>query len=969
MDRLGRLQKSPIGIKCADWEAAALNSQRNSSSRSLKEILELQNISFHAPSTDARLHESRGQMHEVDQALARHKEYYAKEEEQFRVKEAQLKEKEAQLQLQLNRFNKFVDTNEDKRRRAEKRAAAEREIIKEKEKTIATLKVTVEQMEAKEQKLEAGVKRYKKYKEFLAAVMHVRDEFQEISDMMSRYDLLQSVNGTLVKKETDVNRRADKIRSSYQMYKKQAANAILEKSNTVAALQRELEMCEKERNIKQGQAEELLSHASEEALHFGQLLLCIDNLFRRCTEQRPNIQHANHLVKRLLRRQVTTPDTDVSLHAALPGNAVGQSGAPQESPSRPALPSGDGGPETSNGSVAKSSVNMVVAPLPGTITKISGKTSYAAQSPKKAESALETPRPARGKTLEAKQAEKSGNAEEQDGQKQLCDDAVQMLGVIASYAKDFRDICDTLTKNVVEFVTLRDVYAMKGSGSSVGGAGSSDALSSGSSRRFMSRTRDIGAFTDKSKCIVLGTHARHCVIHLISTGKGNANLAASLCAETSAVLPGKNGGDRHADAASWSDVSERERRQREVVSELLRTIPVYAVVSTETQQLVPAVFPSQEQVPRDEVVLPHPDHGRATASKRGKKPSRRKELEKLLYQEFQALTSLEERGGVGKARGLVLFFLSHRDAQVYLQHVQSQTAETALPVTTAKRPPSLAVVTTSLAKVYPLLLPPHPTDLPAKLAAWSREYQGTCGGSHVGPGEKSAFSVGRALFGWRNMAGTQGPWVDESEAQELVSRFVLVPDIAQLDTLLEDGGAEAVVVGTPLFFVSRSPEIPWSLLLDGRAPSASGAFPLYLNRRDAEQALSLTQKTPDGQPSWRNLGRRPLTVQRTSLEAFLEAFAEKSAVSVAPSPFLLVPAFDSFLRSEKERQKTDEQRQKGGFSVVGPFRRLVASSPTLRYLDWRKRKFIRDWLLPLFRRDRGREGDGHHIGDLLPEDA
>ncbi|EPR58973.1 hypothetical protein TGGT1_253340 [Toxoplasma gondii GT1] len=159
MDRLGQLQKPPKGLKCADWETAALNSQRNSSSRSLKEILELQSISLHAPSTDARLHESRGQMHEVDQALARHKEYYANEEKQFRVKEAQLKEKEAQLQLQLNRFNKFVDTNEDKRRRAEKRAAAEREIIREKEKTIVTLKVAVEQMEAKEQKLEAGVKR------------------------------------------------------------------------------------------------------------------------------------------------------------------------------------------------------------------------------------------------------------------------------------------------------------------------------------------------------------------------------------------------------------------------------------------------------------------------------------------------------------------------------------------------------------------------------------------------------------------------------------------------------------------------------------------------------------------------------------------------------------------------------------------------------------------------------------------
>nr|CEL64909.1 TPA: hypothetical protein BN1204_007780 [Neospora caninum Liverpool] len=560
MERSEQMQKNSPGLKCADWEAAALNSQGNPSARSLKEILELQNISLHAPSTDARLHESRGQMHEVDQALARHKEYYAKEEEQFRIKEAQLKDKEAQLQLQLNRFNKFVDTNEEKRRRAEKRAAAEREIIKEKERTIATLKVVVEQMEAKEQKLEAGVKRYKKFEEFLAAVMHVRDEFQEISDIMSRYDLLQSVNGTLVKKEADINRRADRIRSSYQMYKKDAANEVLEKNNAVAALQRELEMCEKDKSSKQGQAEELLSHASEEALYFGQLLLSIDNLFQRCTQQRPNIQHANQLVKRLLRRQVATPETNASFPAPPSGNSFGLSGSPRD-PSHPVSASGDCRVDSATMGVAKSSVNVVLAPPGGPSTKILGRQSTAprpasvsagsgnerqgtgessarqaanrqaapqslansgptlaagtksavALSPMKAEGSSETPRNAGGKRRDSKQAEKGRNAEEQDEQKHLCDDAVQMLGVVAYYMKDFKDICDILTKSrrqqqkagktvnvslgysrtddVVEFVTLRDVYAMKGSGGSGGGQGSSDALSSGSSRRFISRMR------------------------------------------------------------------------------------------------------------------------------------------------------------------------------------------------------------------------------------------------------------------------------------------------------------------------------------------------------------------------------------------------------------------------------------------------------------------------------------------------
>ncbi|PFH31206.1 hypothetical protein BESB_030800 [Besnoitia besnoiti] len=558
-DSVAEPQQRSSGLQCAEWELAALSGRTQPSSRSLKEILELQNISLHAPSTNARLQESRGQMHEVEQALARHKEHYAKEEEQFRIKEAQLKDKEAQLHLQLNRFNKFVDTNEEKRRRAEKRAAVEREAIKEKESAIATLMVEVEQAEAKEQELEAGVKRYRKFEEFLTAVMHVRDEFPEISDMMSRYDLLQSVNGTLVKKEEELNLRADKIRGAYQTYKRHAANEILEKNNSVAALQRELEMYEKEKTNSQGQTEEMLNHASEEALYFGKLLLSVENLFQRCIEKRPNIQHANHLVKRLLRRQAEALEGDAGIPGASnPNSPCPASIPPLTSPS--ANPASGSASIDDGASTAKSSVIVTVAPPVGPSAKITGKGGpgrrleggspadtrerrptregadgnaakmQSSPQPSLASDSMpvdgfphnttrqlkkvangNTPLLTSRKRRENKASEKTGDADEVDEQKQLCDDAIQMLGVVANYMRDFKDICDILTKSkklqqkgakmvnvslgycrneeVVEFVTLRDVYAMKGGGGSAGSQGASDALSSGSSRRFVSRTR------------------------------------------------------------------------------------------------------------------------------------------------------------------------------------------------------------------------------------------------------------------------------------------------------------------------------------------------------------------------------------------------------------------------------------------------------------------------------------------------
>jgi len=64
-------------------------------------------------------------MYEVQDALENQKARFAKEEEQFRKKEEQLRAKDLQLQHQLFRFNKFLQDNEAKRRRAESRAADE----------------------------------------------------------------------------------------------------------------------------------------------------------------------------------------------------------------------------------------------------------------------------------------------------------------------------------------------------------------------------------------------------------------------------------------------------------------------------------------------------------------------------------------------------------------------------------------------------------------------------------------------------------------------------------------------------------------------------------------------------------------------------------------------------------------------------------------------------------------------------
>ena len=80
-----------------------------------------QQLIFENVSPATRLLEKRRQMYEVQDALEAQKQRFAQEEEAFQKKEVQLRAKDLQLQQQLIKFNKFLQDNKAKRRRAETR--------------------------------------------------------------------------------------------------------------------------------------------------------------------------------------------------------------------------------------------------------------------------------------------------------------------------------------------------------------------------------------------------------------------------------------------------------------------------------------------------------------------------------------------------------------------------------------------------------------------------------------------------------------------------------------------------------------------------------------------------------------------------------------------------------------------------------------------------------------------------------
>ena len=125
-----------------------------------------QTLTLDHVSPATRLLEKRRQMFEVQEALDAQKEEFARREEAFRRREEGLRQKDLELQESLIKFNKFLQENESKRNRADKRASEEQKLRRQKEEEIVKLRRGLGKMRTEytvlEEKLAKVAKRTKR---------------------------------------------------------------------------------------------------------------------------------------------------------------------------------------------------------------------------------------------------------------------------------------------------------------------------------------------------------------------------------------------------------------------------------------------------------------------------------------------------------------------------------------------------------------------------------------------------------------------------------------------------------------------------------------------------------------------------------------------------------------------------------------------------------------------------------------
>lgn len=245
--------------------------------RNLPQQLTLDHVS---PAT--RLLEKRRQMFEVQEALDAQKEEFQRREATFKRREDMLKKKDLELQESLIRFNKFLQENDSKRNRAEKKRLDEQKQKTSKEAEIEKLKEEVKNQLAKRREMELEVKKMSKYEAFLDTVLEIEDDYPEIPDLLARYLTLDAAHQDLMDRQTQAMQENEEQRVEMQQFVRERSDQILADNNALTDLQEDVEKEHSGARDLLREADRQISTVADSTLQLGQVMMACENIYSRC---------------------------------------------------------------------------------------------------------------------------------------------------------------------------------------------------------------------------------------------------------------------------------------------------------------------------------------------------------------------------------------------------------------------------------------------------------------------------------------------------------------------------------------------------------------------------------------------------------------------------------------------------------------------------------------------------------------
>jgi len=224
-------------------------------------------------------------MYEVHEAFEAQKETYKQQEDAFKRQEDLIRERDLAIQEELIRYCKFLQENDAKKQRADKRYTEERDARLKKQQEIGGLEDQLQDLQKNSSKLDKKVQALKKYEDYLESVIKAHSEqYSDQGELLKRHEILERSNITLREHQMKLEEELEKLRIDAAQFEKQKNEEILTLNNELAGLTKDLDDVDKQKNKLQSQVEASSHQASFKNLNLGRILMAIDNISVRCLE-------------------------------------------------------------------------------------------------------------------------------------------------------------------------------------------------------------------------------------------------------------------------------------------------------------------------------------------------------------------------------------------------------------------------------------------------------------------------------------------------------------------------------------------------------------------------------------------------------------------------------------------------------------------------------------------------------------
>jgi len=233
-----------------------------------------------------RLLEKRRQKIEVQEALEAQKADFARREEQFQRREQIIKKKDLELQENLIRFNKFLQENDTKRTRAEKKFVEEQRKKDEHTEQIEMYRAQLEELETENEKLNDNLNQNKMYLEYLETTCeNTGDEFGEPLDLQHRYETLQEYNEALTKQQKDGIEQLNTTKEEFRKYQQERSTQSQVVNTKIAQMRLEHDELKQKASKMEVRVEKEEAAKMDRQFFLGRVKMACENTFARCVQQ------------------------------------------------------------------------------------------------------------------------------------------------------------------------------------------------------------------------------------------------------------------------------------------------------------------------------------------------------------------------------------------------------------------------------------------------------------------------------------------------------------------------------------------------------------------------------------------------------------------------------------------------------------------------------------------------------------